>query len=137
AAMAYARALELEPAGARGYTNLGVACERLGRYQFAVEIYEHGTSSTLPDAGLLGNYAMLLYRAGQRERAHEVARAAAALDPNRPQVAAVLAAVSGEAITSGPLAAELSQPLNDLRFGVARPLADLLAAVRAAAGSGS
>jgi Flp pilus assembly protein TadD len=137
AALAYARALELEPAGPRAYVNLGVACERLGHYQLAVEVYEQGASGTLPDAGLLGNYAILLYRAGEREAAAAAARKAAILDAARPQVKAVLAALAGRPVGHGPIAEELSRPLDGLRFGAARPVSELLTAIRRVAEGGS
>jgi tetratricopeptide (TPR) repeat protein len=90
------RAVDKEPGNYEARMNLGAALGKAGRHQEAINQFEEARKRGFSSPTLYNGLAIAYHETGQMQKCEESLKQSLALDPNQPQVRAMLAEVQGQ-----------------------------------------
>ena len=90
------RAVDKEPGNYEARVNLGAALGKAGRHQEAIDQFEEARKRGFRSPTLLNGLAIAYHETGQMRKCEESLKESLSLDPNQPQVRAMLAEVQGQ-----------------------------------------
>jgi predicted AlkP superfamily phosphohydrolase/phosphomutase/Tfp pilus assembly protein PilF len=90
------RAVDKEPGNYEARMNLGAALGKSGRHQEAIDQFEEARKRGFRSPTLYNGLAIAYHETGQMQKCEESLKESLALDPNQPQVRAMLAEVQGQ-----------------------------------------
>ena len=89
------RAVDKEPGNYEARVNLGAALGKAGRHQEAIDQFEEARKRGFRSSTLYNGLAIAYHETGQMKKCEDSLKESLALDPNQPQVRAMLAEVQG------------------------------------------
>src|SRR5207249_5987117 len=90
------RAVEKEPGNYEARINLGAALGKAGRHQEAIRVFEEARQRGFRSPTLFNGLAVAYHETGQYQKCIESLKQSLALDPDQPEVRALLADVQSQ-----------------------------------------